>query len=220
MTFSKEDLSKAFEQALCERVPELGDIPDHVFSERFEKRMEKLLRREAAHPWAVSHTAARNLLVAALIAILLFALSLSVSGIRNAIYNFFTRHFDTYDEVVFDDTGRTEIEHVYEITSLPEGFVLEDSVSDKVFVSRVYKKSENAYIVFSQMLPSMGRERSIDNERTKMKIIHLENQIFYYTFSDSIITLAWEKDGYEFWLEMLIPHPTLEQAIQIYSSIQ
>ena len=220
MTFSKEDLSRAFNQVLSERVPDLSDIPDHVFSERFETRMNKLIRREAAHPWAVSHTTARNLLVAALIAILLFALSMSVSGIRNAIYHFFTRHFDTYDEVVFDDTKRDSIDYIYDISVLPDGYELTEIISNSIVVIRHYENEEGAYFNFRQKVPSSNRTGILDNEKTKMSVVETENQVLFYAYSDEIITLAWEKDGYEFWLEFLVPDFSLEQAIQIYKSIQ
>ena len=116
MTFTKEQISSAFVEVLNERVPDLSDIPDHVFSERFENNMDKLIRKEAAHPWAVSHTAAKNLLIAAVIAVLLLLLSISVSGIREPIFNFFTRHFKDHDDIVFNNSGRTEIDYIYEIT--------------------------------------------------------------------------------------------------------
>ena len=71
MTFSKDDLSGAFHQVMRERIPDLSNIPDHVFSERFEKKMNKLIRREAMHPRAVSRTPARNLIAAAIVIIFL-----------------------------------------------------------------------------------------------------------------------------------------------------
>ena len=73
MIFSKEDLSGAFHQVMRERIPVLSDIPDHVFSERFEVKMNKLLRKEALYPRAVSHTPARNLIAAAIVIVFLMA---------------------------------------------------------------------------------------------------------------------------------------------------
>ncbi len=219
MTCSKEDLSRAFNQVLSERVPDLSDIPDHVFSERFETRMNKLIRREAAHPWAVSHTTARNLLIAALIAILLFALSMSVSGIRNSFFNFFTQHFDTHDDVIFDDTERTKIEHVYEITDLPEGFSLTNKTMDPERVIWLYESTNGNQLSFTQKIPLNEKERSVDNEKTKMSSLEINNQIFVYVITDNTLSLAWEKDGYEFWLDLYMPDISLEEAIQIFYSI-
>ena len=219
MTFSKEDLSRAFNQVLSERVPDLSDIPDHVFSERFETRMNKLIRREAAHPWAVSHTTARNLLVAALIAILLFALSMSVSGIRNSFFNFFTQHFDTHDDVIFDDTERTKIEHVYEITDLPEGFSLTNKTMDFERVIWLYESKNGNQLSFTQKIPLNEKERSVDNEKAKMSSIEINNQMLFYVLTDNALSLAWGLDGYEFWLDLKMPDVSLEQAIQIFYSI-
>ena len=219
MTYSKKDLAAAFEQVLRERVPDLSDVPDHVFSDRFEQRMQKLIRREAAHPWAVSHTAARNLLVAALIAVLLFALSMSVSGVRNAIYNFFTRHFDTYDELIFDDAGRTEIEHVYKITALPEGFYQVPGIESSTDVVARYENANGEVIRLSQWIPSAGTS-VVDNEEGEISVIEIDGQVLFYYYHENVSFVNWGKDGYAFSLECAIPNCSREKIIGIYRSIQ
>ena len=147
MSYSPEQLKKAFVTVLNERVPDLSKIPDHVFSERFEKKMKKLIAREAAHPWAVSHTAVKNLIIAAIVIILMIVMCLSVSGIREAIFNFFIKHFDTYDEVVFDESQRERIEVEYEITEIPVGFVLEKKTEIGVLVRWEYSNESQEWIV-------------------------------------------------------------------------
>ena len=219
MTYSKKDLAAAFEQVLRERVPDLSDVPDHVFSDRFEQRMQKLIWREAAHPWAVSHAAARNLLVAALIAVLLFALSMSVSGVRNAIYNFFTRHFDTYDELIFDDAGRTEIEHVYKITALPEGFYQVPGIESSTDVVARYENANGEVIRLSQWIPSAGTS-VVDNEEGEISVIEIDNQVLYYSYNETVSFVIWEKDGYIFNLSFVHSDFPLEQILEIYQSIQ
>lgn len=220
MTFSKEEISKAFNEVLSERVPAFSDIPDHVFSEHFEQRMNKLIEREAAHPWDVSHTTTRNLLIAALIAVLLMILSLSVSGIRDPIFNFFTRHFDTYDDVVFDDTEKTEIEHVYEITALPEGFELNQRMQYSTYVISIYEDKSTQNMSLRQKVPSPNREGIVDNEKTNMDSLEIDNKIVFSLVDKTGIIFAWEIDGYEFWLDIKIMDFTLENAIQIYRSIK
>ena len=219
MTYSKVDLTAAFDQVLRERVPDLSDVPEHTFSDRFEQRMQKLIRREAAHPWAVSHTAARNLLVAALIAVLLFALSMSVSGVRNAIYHFFTRHFDTYDELIFDDVGRTEIEHVYKITALPEGFNKVSEIESSTCVVTIYDNKVGETIQLTQELPFSGTT-SVDNERAESTAIEIDNQVLYYSFNETVSFILWGKDGYKFNLSFVHSDITVEQILEIYRSIQ
>ena len=220
MTFSKEQLSQAFIQVLNERTPDLSGIPDHVFSERFEKKMQKLIDREAAHPWAVSHTAARNLLIAAIVLILMLVLCMSVSGIRNAIFNFFLNHFETYDEVVFDETDGTKIEHVYEITQLPEGFTLNQKQQTDFHVIRKYENSEHEWISFRQKVVAEGTETKTDNERSEMQVIDLDGQILFNFAIANVNNLAWEKDGYEFWIETNCGAIQLKDLLEIYKSIQ
>ncbi len=223
MTFSKEELSAAFLTVFSERLPELDDVPDHVFSPRFEAKMNKLIAREAAHPWAVSHTAVKNALIAALIAILLFALSMSVSGVRDALHNFFTRHFDTHDEVIFDDTGRKEIEHVYEITELPEGFVLTEKLQDTENVDWKYKAPNGDYIHFMQMIPHADNGTIMDNEDFRITNIQVGDQLLLYSERYGItgdVILAWESDGYAFLLSIYFPGFTQEDVLALYRSIK
>ena len=224
MTYSKEELNAAFQTVFSERLPELGDMPDHVFSPRFEAKMNKLIAREAAHPWAVSHTAVKNALIAALVAILLFALSMSVSGVRDALHNFIVRHFDTHADVIFDDTGRKEIEHVYEITELPEGFELTEKSQDTENVEWKYEALNGEYIYFIQMIPHADNGISIDNEDNNITTLQVEDQLLLIASlrekGSGMFTLIWERDGYEFRLIMYIPGYTQEEAIQLYKSIK
>lgn len=220
MSYSPEQLKKAFVTVLNERVPDLSKIPDHVFSERFEKKMKKLIAREAAHPWAVSHTAVKNLIIAAIVIILMIVMCLSVSGIREAIFNFFIKHFDTYDEVVFDESQRERIEVEYEITEIPVGFVLEKKTEIGVLVRWEYSNESQEWIVLEQKIANHSSSRILDNERTMNDFIEIDNAMVYYAKNNNIIILAWEQNDYEFWLSVNINDFSLEDALELYQLIK
>ena len=221
MTFTKEQISQAFIEVLNERTPDLSGIPDHVFSVRFEKKMQKLIDREAAHPWAVSHTAVRNLLIAAIVLIMMLVLCMSVSGIRSAIFHFFVEHFDVYNEVVFDASERTEIEHAYEITNLPKGFILKQRIETIGQNCCMYESPAGETISFWQSVPSLSSGTIIDNERSTETIIESEEQVLYYShFPEYEQRLAWEMDGYEFWISINSRQLQFEDLLALYHSIQ
>lgn len=219
MTFSKDQLSQAFIEVLTERVPDLSDVPDHVFSERFEKRMQKLIRREAMHPWAVSHTLARNLIAAAVIIILLFALCMSVGAIRNSIFKFFREHFETHDDIVFEMPEKTEIEADYVITALPEGFALKNEEITNLFIRRSYEDAEGNYITLNQIL-SMSNGLSVDNERSKHTVMEIDGRGVYILALEDMVSFVWDQDGFVFQLAVSWENVTVDDAVLIFRSIQ
>ena len=219
MTFTKEQISQAFIQVLNERVPDLSDIPDHVFSERFEKNMNKLIRREAAHPWAVSHTLARNLIVAAIVIILLFSLCLSVGAIRNAIFNFFQQHFETHDDIIFDIPEKTTIEREYMITTLPEGFSLKNETKSDISIMKTFESKNGNFIFFNQEI-SMPGGVAIDNEQSQYNTLEIDRHGVFVAVSNNMVTLTWDQDGYAFLLVLEWENVTVDDAIKIFQSIR
>ena len=218
MTFTKEQISQAFIQVLNERVPDLSNIPDHVFSERFEKKMNKLIRKEAAHPWAVSHTLARNLIAAAIVIILLFTLCMSVGAIRNAIFNFFQQHFDDHDKIIFEMPEKTRIEQEYMIKEIPSGFSLTEEYRNSAELHLVYSNEIGDYISYEQSIISTDG-RAIDNERTEYRIIEIDGNNVLSAEDEESITLTWDQDGYVFCLTVVIENVSVEDVIKIYQSI-
>lgn len=218
MTFTKEQISQAFIEVLNERVPDLSNIPDHTFSEHFEKNMNKLIKKEAEHPWAVSHVAARNLIVAATVIILLFTMCMSVSAIRNKIFNFFLQHFTEHDNVVFDLPEKTQIEKDYIISDLPEGFSLKEEFKSEMNIMRSFENEKGDYIHFSQNL-FIENGIAVDNERSKYEFMELDGcGVFTLTTKDNV-TFSWDQDGYVFLLTVHIENVTVDDATVIFNSI-
>lgn len=219
MTFTKEQISQAFIEVMNERVPDLSDIPDHVFSERFEKKMDRLIRKEAAHPWAVSHTLARNLIAAAIVIILLFSLCMSVSAIRNAIFKFFREHFETYDVVYFETPEREIIEQDYMITELPDGFVLKEETKSPISIVRLFENESGASIYLDQELSLMyGSE--IDNERSEYISIEIDGHGVFVSTEVNNVMFFWEQNRYILFLCLNWENVSVEDAVKIFRSIQ
>lgn len=219
MTFTKEQISQAFIQVLNERVPDLSDIPDHVFSERFEKKMNKLIRREAAHPWAISHMLARNLIAAAIVIILLFTLCMSVGAIREAIFHFFRLHFEDHDKIVFELPERSKIEDDYLITRLPEGFSLKEEEISDLFIRRSYEDATGNYIMLRQDI-SMSNGLFVDNERSEHTVMEIDGRGVFILASEDMVSFVWDQDGFVFHLALSWENVTVDDAVPVFRSIQ
>lgn len=220
MTFSKEQISQAFTEVLNERVPDLSNIPDHTFSERFEKNMNRLIKKEAAHPWAVSHMLARNLIAAALVIVLLFAMCMSVSAIRNRIFNFFLQHFDIYNNVVFEVPESEDcITKEFVVTEIPEGFTLKEETLKNIGHTFIYENNNGGYFFFDQTISS-EEGPSIDNERSEFSAVEIDGTGAFILENAELITLAWEQDGYIFNVTACWENVTKEDVIRIFRSVQ
>lgn len=219
MTFSKEQLSQAFIDVLTERVPDFSDMPDHVFSERFEKKMDRLIRREAAHPWAVSHTLARNLIAAAIVIILLFIMCMSVGAIRNSIFKFFREHFEAHDDIIFEMPEKTIIEKEYVISDLPEGFLLKEETRNDISIVRTFENENGDYIYFEQEV-SLSNGISLDNENSEYEILEIDGHGIFSSTSEDMASITWERDGYVFFLVLHWKSATVDDAVAIFQSIQ
>ena len=221
MKLTKEQTAAAFAEALSVPVPPEEGVP-HEFSGEFESKMDRLLAREAAHPFAVRHNSAKRFLIAFAALAALTVLCFSVAGSHDKHMGFRVEHCEGYDNVVFDKTDRTVIEHEYVLTVVPEGFTLEKEYRDPGVVSLHYAGGENRWIVFHQDVPLWeGSGTAIDNERAVIRTVELDGR--YVLFRDGgsgDAALFWAQDGYAFHLEFLGCGFDFDEMAALYRSIE
>jgi hypothetical protein len=128
------------DELIISRIP---DAPDHIFSRKFEKRMKKIIAgtytpKIHITPKRITLKKLTVCLVAALLAILTFAMS--VSAVRETIFNFFTQVFATHTLVKSedDDVYPETIEEIYEITEGIEDYEMIQSESSPMELIYIY----------------------------------------------------------------------------------
>jgi hypothetical protein len=117
-----DNLILAIEQLSDEMIlSKIPDAPDHIFSKKFEKRMKKIIAgtytpKISITPKRITFKRLTVCVVAALLAILTFAMS--VSAVRESIIRFITQVFSTYTIVKSDENAEypETFEELYEIT--------------------------------------------------------------------------------------------------------
>jgi hypothetical protein len=92
---------------------------EHIFSEKFEKKMNTLIRRQNKSYYKFINTAFKR--VACVIAAIVISSSIavmSVEALRNTFYNFFVEIFEKFSIITtVDDTSTPKkIDELYEIT--------------------------------------------------------------------------------------------------------
>lgn len=136
------------------------------FSEEFEEKMQRLIRRQRKPYYRLINTAAKR--VACIIAALLIAAAgtvLSVDALREGVKNFFVEAYEKFSKVYFEknDNLTNEIEVYYQPCYIPEGYKKSWSQKDKTSYYVTYTNEEGIEINYFQLCKS-GAGINIDTE--------------------------------------------------------
>lgn len=189
-------LEKSFEND-CRAISEL-DIPQLEVSKEFKKKMSKLIERQKKSYFKLICTASRRVACIVVIILVLFASSLSVKAVRNALHDFFMNVFSDHTEISVDiddinDYPET-IENEYMIDGIPEGFELTEYDKNVNSVCYYYKKGDS-FIFFEQKLKSPDTY-NVDNEHSSMKYIDDSGQEYIIHTLDRSILVTWDNGEY------------------------
>lgn len=180
---TKEELFNAFREVASEEfahIPDEDDI-DYEFSERFNKKMDKLFKRIERNCSYPTDSLLKRIIAVSAAILIVFAGLMSVSAIRKPVVNFVLEFFEKYIDFGFSGDVSQEIEYEYGFSEIPEGFELITKISDYDIAYCEYKnKSTDAEIIFEQTI-SDGKWISVDNEHGKTTIEQIgKTQVFLY----------------------------------------
>ena len=128
----------------------IDDLPlytDHHFSKRHNRKMNKLIRIQRKPYFKLISTAGRRAACIIVAFIVMSVSALSVKAIREAFFDFITRIFSDHTVVTVEsgtDSGYPEtIEEEYYISTLPEGFVVTDTIDTENIKYHTYFRSND-----------------------------------------------------------------------------
>lgn len=182
---------------------------EFITSDKFEKRISKLLKSEDSLYHKATLTTVRKV-ICVLIAILVLLLStLSVGAVRDFIADFFIDHFSVYDTVLPKEgevnNYPTTLETVYELGYIPKGYSLVDKSEIDNSISFIYLNENGNDIVFSQDTYEAYRS-NIDNEHTTKHSEIVDGQEYFVNVLEDedlkkpYITIIWDNGEYIFTL--------------------
>lgn len=215
------NLKVAFESTLTERIiNSVPDMPDHIFSERFEKKMKYIIRHKSTGK--VIRIPRGKFIKYIVVAILCAAITAcSIEPLREFFKKFFIEIFDTHTLVQSNDYADTpeSITEIYEITNIPQGFELtyKTQISDiSFYVTTEYRKM-NEYVTFTQYVKSEYTV-NVNTENYPMEYISINNSDGYIIeFDNNECYITWDNGDYVF---SICGNITKEQLIEISSSVQ
>lgn len=186
-------------------VPDKSMFETHVFSEKSEKRMLRLIRHQKFLFFPTVHASPRRMAATMLtLIILISAATLTVSAAVEMIEGFIVDEYEDHSDVqLVDCEGAPEtIEEVYEI-DVPEGFDVVDrsELSDYSSIYMVEYKKNDCYIIFRQIVKSKY-DLSVNTEWNNMEPISVNNYDGYFlNVAKGTYSLSWIEREYAFTID-------------------
>ncbi len=193
---SNSDVYRVLRQVVSE---EFADIPnedeiEYEFSKRFEKKMQRLLRRVGKKSFGKRRLA---VIIAAVI-IITAMLSMSVSAIREPIVRFVIEAYDGFFDLNFEGNLSNKIGQRYEITYIPDKFEEVRRFEGEGFRQIIYENKVTGDKMGFEQSGTKDNSISVDTEHTIIteKIIN-DNQVYICVHESGEPAIAnWVEETY------------------------
>lgn len=200
MAMSKTDFKNAFREVVSSEfahIPTDENSIDFTFSERFNKRMEKLIRSQKKVYYNLINTAAKKVAVILVIFATLTTASMSVKAIREPVVNFIVEVYESFTRYFFDGDTTKELKKEYVITELPTDFLQTSAVKTDINQTVTLEDTNDNMIIFTQSITE-NKIFDIDNQKETPKIEKVNGiEIYIYTYEKDKF-IFWSDNGYFF----------------------
>ncbi len=188
-----ELFKQALNEAVSNKFDKMADecTEEIVCSERHNLAMRTIIygKADTSRAWSPRVKRIIAILVAA-------ALILTSCGIifRNQIREIFEEFYVklTYDG---NEESNKNIDEVYVLGYVPEGYVLEKEIITSVYVRYEFNNEIGEMLCFEQRALTRS-EYYIDRESGYSKIDEIEEFDVYYRFTDTLINYVWSNETY------------------------
>ena len=172
-------------------------------STQFEHKMQKLIKRIKNPLWKLVNTTGKKIAVFALAFLMIFGLSMTIEAVREPIFGFVVNSLEKFSFLSVRKSERNnapdEIEEVYILTDVPDGYIEYDTHISDLVVIKTWKNGNRNLILFQSVLSS---ESTSDNEHAEQKKTMLGNmEIVYFIRNDEICqytNIFWRTESYFF----------------------
>lgn len=206
MPISKAEFKEAFREVISSEfsnIPKNENEIDFVFSERFNKRMTKLINSQKKAYYYLINTAAKRVAIIFVLILTMFTAAFSVKAIREPIIEFVKQIYETFIHYSVEGDTTDKITKEYTLTQLPEGFEKIDVLRDDNLVITTYKNIDGNVIIFSQMTTNSHSGHFIDNETGDIYSEIIDNIDVEFKEWNENKTILWINDGYVFSIECI-----------------
>lgn len=217
------------DELLDRYAPEAGELwlsalpepaPEHEFSPKFRRKVEKLLRRQRRSP--AVNAALRYGRRAAAFALVFLTLSFSClmtvdAAFRERVIRAVVQVFQDFTEFVYtSDLPAVEEPGNLVFTYLPEGMEEQDREQDTIEFYVYYESPDGAFIALSQILVEDGTEvlLGLDTENAEMIDLTIHGQEALGIMKGLGRTIHWTEGQFVYTLSGTIPMEELEKVAE------
>ena len=208
-------IGQAFAEATAKKYDEelLRCKRNVSFSPRHARSM-----REITGYRIVSPVTAKKILVI-LIAAVIFLVGCTAIIYHEEIGNFFITHFKTNSVVEVNKGEKTEITEEYDLSYIPEGYVLVYELRDELTIQKNWKDNSENTLTFRQVPQNSGKH-FFDSERSDAKIEEYSGKTFFISINEDSRVFLWSENGYTFSVSIPLSIPEIEMYEIIDGIIQ
>lgn len=222
LSMSREEFKAAFREVVSS---EFAHIPtdessiDFTFSEKFIKRMDKLIKSQRKPYWNFISTVSRRAAVIIVAIITLVTAAFSVKAIREPIIKFIKQVYESFTHYSFDGDTVEIITKEYTITQMLDGYEQFDKLTSENTIATTYKNKLGDTIIFTQMTTEYSIGYFVDNESGEQYTETVDDiEIEFKEWYDTK-TAIWANDGYVFSIDC-IGNISFEDIKQIIRTIK
>lgn len=200
MAITKAELKNAFREVASlefSHIPTDETSIKYNFSDKFNKRMQKLIKSQKKAYWCLVNTAAKRVAIIFLAIFTMFTAAFSVKAIREPVVNFIMEIYETFTHYLFEGDTTNTISKEYSITELPDGYIQTNKFRNENLITTIYEKTAHNVIEFTQTTTKHAQIH-IDNEHESVYKDIVNGIEINISETLDIKHVFWIKDNYYF----------------------
>lgn len=187
------------------------------FSTKFEKSMEKLIKKNNTIKISTRRNIRKGLLAAIVAIIVLFTGLMSVTATRTPFIEFIKKVFPQYNEITLSEESTPPVDKIeteYTLTDLPDDFEMTEYQKDDLVVMSKWENQTGEEIVLFQEI--LDPNLSIDTEHNFQEL-NINGFEAYLMIAENNSVLSWT-NGY-YWFTLNVPNDLQKIIIDLAENI-
>lgn len=223
MAMTKEEVFETFRYYASK---EFEDIPENEseieceFSDEFNKKMEKLLKRVSYDRTHIVSWAGKKIIIVAAIIALMLSGMMSVGAIREPVVEFIYNIYEEFTEIFFDGDTTDKITYRYSLSEIPEGFVETHNISNKSVSIVEYENVNNNHKIELCQSKTQNASLLLDTQKGYVKKFNTDRisvEVYISNYGDYYYAF-WTQDSYAISLTYS-GNTTIEEILNLIDSI-
>jgi hypothetical protein len=181
-------------------IPDSNEI-DCTFSNKFERRMNRLIISQKKSYWKYINTASKKVAIVILACIVAFSSAMTVEGIRKPVLDFFYRIYETFTDISYYNEKQEPgepISSIYTLPCVPEGYDFKEFINMDYVIVTSWMNDKGEKIEFTQS--ELNSETTIDSEGVVVTTKEINETGILFCDNGEVILITWKDNTYAYLL--------------------